>query len=56
MIFFFFLGGGGEGKTHIKATGVTIGHFERNPLKATEARYSGVAQIHFHPSEVPILE
>ena len=37
----------------IKITGMLIGNLVKNPLKVPDSRLVGVAQINFHPSEVP---
>ena len=34
-------------------TGVLVGNFEKNPSKVPESLLVGVAQINFHPKEVP---
>ena len=41
------------GDSPINMTGVLVGNFEKNPKKVPESRLVGVAQINFHPQEVP---
>ena len=48
-------GGGEGGDSHIKMTGVVVGHSQKTPWKETESRLIGVSQIYFYHSEAPIL-
>ena len=45
----------GVGGSHIKMVEVHVGNFQKAPQRVPESHCVGAAQIHFHPSEIPIF-